>query len=98
MGDDRPALRRDEGLPPEMPRSRRIPGDIGWKPDADDVARAAGTGRGGAGLGRAGAVGPGLALRIVSVIPFIVGGVVGAIALASWVLIFLLGFGDQDTI
>lgn len=106
MGDDRPTLRRGEELPPDMPRSRRIPGDIGWKPEADDVARAAGTSRGGAGpedrggagLGRAGVAGPGLALRIVSVIPFIFGGVVGAIALASWVLIFLLGFGDQETI
>jgi hypothetical protein len=98
-GLDRPPA----GLPP----SRTIPGDIGWKPDERDVDRSGGpesrsqTGspggpRDGVGTGPGG--GPGLALRLLSIVPFVVGGVVGVVALLGWALLFVFGAGDQETL
>ena len=68
-----------------MPRSRRIPGDIGWRPEPDAADRA-------------GVVEPGLILRLLSVVGFFVAGVTGVIALVGWALVFVVGLGDQPTI
>lgn len=105
MPDDRSADRGGSDRPPGMPPSRRIPGDIGWKPDVADVERVADQARGDDGA-RARGVGPrdgggsepGLVLRILSVVPFFILGVVGAIGLAGWALIFVFGLGAQQPV
>jgi hypothetical protein len=92
-----------------MPDGRGIPGEIGWKPDPADVDRSGGPDRPGEGSvtpdgpGRPGASGrggsgPGPVLRLVSIVPFLVGGVVGVIALVGWAFLFVFGAGDQETI
>ncbi|HQG03859.1 MAG TPA: hypothetical protein PK838_06005, partial [Thermoleophilia bacterium] len=65
---------------------RTIPGEIGWKPDAPD---AGGAGGGGAHEG------PGLVLRVLSIVPFLVVGMVGVVALVGWALMFVVGYGEQ---
>lgn len=85
------ARREDQSPPPrppssaDLPRSRRIPGDIGWRPDPADAQ--------GGGLDE-----PGLALRLLSVAPFFIAGITGVLALVGWVFVFVLGVGTQPTI
>lgn len=90
------------GLPP----ARTIPGDIGWKPSPEDVDR--GGERDGAPAvpeeppgsfaGASRAVGPGLVLRLASIVPFLIAGVVGVVALVGWTLLFIFGFGRQESV
>jgi hypothetical protein len=63
-----------------VPASTPRAGDHGWKPDEADVERA-------------GSVDPHLALRILSIVPFLFVGVVGVIAAASWLMVVVLGVG-----
>ena len=63
----------------------RRPGDAGWKPSDDDV-RAAERHE------------PGLALRMVSVIPFMMIGALGAIAFLTWLAVIVFGLGTGVTV
>ena len=60
----------------------RKPGDPGWTPSEEDVLAAQ-------------RPEPGLALRVVSVIPFILGGAFGVIAFVAWLAVLVLGAGTE---
>ena len=60
----------------------RKPGDPGWKPSDEDVAAAL-------------SPEPGLALRVISVIPFILAGAFGVIAFVAWIVVLVLGVGSD---
>jgi hypothetical protein len=60
----------------------RKPGDPGWKPSEEDVLAAQ-------------QPEPGLALRVVSVIPFILAGAFGVIAFVAWLAVLVLGAGTD---
>ncbi len=107
--DPQPVSHGHPQSPPGMPRGRGIPGEIGWKPDPADVDYSGGPDGPGEGSGTPhgpgrqggpgrGGSGPGLVLRLVSIVPFLVGGVVGVIALVGWAFLFIFGAGDQETI
>ncbi len=72
---------------------RRVPGDLGWRLDdgdrrpPDDVDGDHRPPHDAGGF-----------LRILSVTPFLVLGVVAVIALFSWALLFVFGFGEQETL
>ncbi|HQJ98127.1 MAG TPA: hypothetical protein PLB30_06230 [Thermoleophilia bacterium] len=78
---------------------RTIPGEIGWKPDAPDAGDAGGGGERPGPGGRSGAhEGPGLVLRVLSTVPFLVVGMVGVVALVGWALMFVVGYGEQEAV
>lgn len=56
------------------------PGDAGWRPDPASQVDA-------------GPSHPGLTLRVLSVVPFVLAGAIGVIALVSWLLVLVLGIG-----
>ena len=56
------------------------PGDVGWRPDP-------------ASQPDAGYSDPNLALRVLSVTPFVLAGAIGVIALVAWLLVLVLGIG-----
>jgi len=60
----------------------RKPGDPGWKPSDEDVLAAQ-------------RPEPGLALRVIPVIPFILAGAFGVIALVAWIVVLVLGVGTD---
>jgi hypothetical protein len=60
----------------------RRPGDPGWKPSEEDVLAAQGPE-------------PGLILRVVSVIPFILAGAFAVIAFVAWFIVLVLGVGTD---
>ena len=60
----------------------RKPGDAGWKPSEEDVLAAQGPE-------------PGLVLRVVSVLPFVLGGAFGVIAFVAWIVMLVLGVGTD---
>jgi len=60
----------------------RKPGDPGWAPSEEDILAAQ-------------RPEPGLALRVVSVIPFILAGAFGVIAFVAWIVVLVLGVGTD---
>jgi hypothetical protein len=65
----------------EMPRhGSNIPGSHGWKPSEADVEAA-------------GRPNPGLTLRVLSVLPFILLGAFSVIATVAWVMVAIFGAG-----
>ena len=61
---------------------RQVPGDLGWRLDDEDEPP-----REAGGL-----------LRVLSVIPFVVLGAVAVIALVGWLLLFVFGVGEQESL
>ena len=63
----------------------RKPGDPGWKPSDEDILAAQ-------------APLPQFALRVLSVLPFILAGAFGVIAFVAWIVVLVLGVGtDRGT-
>lgn len=60
----------------------RRPGDLGWKPGDEEVLSAQ-------------RPEPGLVLRVLSVIPFILAGAFGVIAFVAWIIVLVLGVGTD---
>jgi len=60
----------------------RKPGDPGWKPSEEDVLAAQ-------------RPEPGLILRVISVISFILAGAFGVIAFVAWIIVLVLGVGTN---
>lgn len=69
---------------PKMP-ARRIPGELGWKLDAQGQETSV-------------SVEPGFAFRLASIAPFLLVTLFGIVALIGWFVIILLGGGVRDPI
>jgi len=67
---------------------RRVPGDLGWRLEDGSQSSSPGDPT----------PQPGGLLRVLSVIPFVVLGAVAVIALVGWLLIFVLGVGEQESL